>query len=83
MIIFEFYKSCEKSYQVLQVACTASEHAMKLKVHMINVYHHSTKLYRKEMTHLLLLALLLVLHTDSNKVMILCTMVNMISKRLF
>ena len=29
------YKSRENPYQALQVMCAASEHAMKLKVHMI------------------------------------------------
>ena len=34
-ICFRYYKSRENPYQVLQVTCTASERAMKSKVHMI------------------------------------------------
>ena len=34
---YQYYKSRENPYQVLQVTGAASEHAMKLKVHMINV----------------------------------------------
>ena len=41
----------------------ASERAMRLKVRVIKSYHHSTKLYRKNITPLLSLALLLVLRT--------------------
>ena len=33
--LYQYYKSCENSYQVLQVTCAASEHAMKSKVRMI------------------------------------------------
>ena len=44
--------------------CT-SERAMKLKVCMINHYHHSTKLYRKNITHLCTRD-----NTDGNKLMI-------------
>ena len=32
---YQYYKSCENSYQVLPVKCAASKHAMKSKVHMI------------------------------------------------
>ena len=67
--LYQYYKSHENPYQVLQVTITraASEHAMKSKVRMINHYHHSTKLYRKKnITRLLPLALLLVLCTRNN-----------------
>ena len=37
-----YYKN---PYQILHVMHTAFEHATKSKVHMINHYHHSTKLY--------------------------------------
>ena len=51
-----------------------SESAMKLKVRIINHHHHSTKLYRKNITHLLPSALLLVLctrhNTDGNKLVV-------------
>ena len=47
---------------VLQVMCTTSKYATKSKVRMMNHYHHSSKLYRKQ------------LHTrnntDGNKLMI-------------
>ena len=43
-----WYQSRENPYQVLQVTCTGSERAMKLKVRMIKSLHHSTKLYRKK-----------------------------------
>ena len=33
--LYQHYNSCENPYQVLQVSCAASDHAMKLKVHMI------------------------------------------------
>ena len=46
--LYQYYKSCENPYKVLQVTRTASEHAMKWKVRMINHYHHSTKLYWKK-----------------------------------
>ena len=55
-----------ESVSVLQVTCTVSERAMKSKVRMINHYHHSTKLTGKNITRLLPLALLLVLHTRNN-----------------
>ena len=32
---YQYYKLCENPYQVLQVTCTASERAMKLKVRTI------------------------------------------------
>ena len=71
---YQYCKSHENPYQVLQVTCAVSERAMKPKVYMINHYYHSTKLYWKNITHLLLLALLLVLrtrnNTDGNKFMI-------------
>ena len=40
--LYQYYKSLENPYQVLQVTHAVSERAMKLKVHMINHYHHST-----------------------------------------
>jgi len=55
---YQYYKSCENLYQVLQVTCAASERAM---VHMMK-----SKLYRKNITRLLPLTLLLVLHTHNN-----------------
>ena len=41
---YQYYKSRKIPYQVLQVTRAASERAM---VCMINHYHHTTKLYRK------------------------------------
>ena len=57
-------KSCENSYQVLLVTCTASEHAMKMKDQIIVTIVPSYT--GKNITCLLLLALLLVLHTRNN-----------------
>ena len=55
-----YYKSRENSYQVLQVMHNMSEHAMKLKVHMIKIImvvssytwkkYHSQQ-YRRQQTH--------------------------------
>ena len=47
---------------VLQVMYTASKYAMKSKVRMMNHYHHSSKLYRKQMHTRN--------NTDGNKLMI-------------
>ena len=52
-----------ESVSVLQVMHAASECAMKLKGLYVN---HSTKLYRKNITRLLPLALLLMLRTHNN-----------------
>ena len=72
---YHYYNSRENPYQVLQVTCSASERAMKLKVHMIkslSPWYQATP--KKKITRLLLLALLLVLHTcnntDGNKLVI-------------
>ena len=48
-IRIRYYKLCENPYQVLQVTRAASERAMKSKVRLIK-NHHSTKLYRKNIT---------------------------------
>jgi len=58
-----YYKSCRKLYQV---KCVTSECAMKSKVRMIKISHHSPSYIRKNIICLLLLALLLVLHTCNN-----------------
>ena len=75
----QFIKSCFASrarihnYQVLLVTCTASEHAMKMmeKIIVTIVPSYTGK---KNITHLLLLALLLMLqtrnNTDANKLVI-------------
>ena len=72
----QLYTVCKKPYlfttihmrihssYVLQVTCTASEHTMRFI--RKNHYHHGTKLYQKNITRLLLLALLLMLHTRNN-----------------
>jgi len=38
-LYYHYYKSCENPYQVLQVTCAVSEHAMKSKV--ICMHHFS------------------------------------------
>ena len=69
---YQYCKSHENLYQVLQVTCVASEGAMKLKVFMIkSLLPQYQVIPKKNITRLLPLALLLVLHTrnqtDSNK----------------
>ena len=40
--LYQYYRSLENPYQVLQVTRAVSEHAMKLKVRMINHYQYNT-----------------------------------------
>ena len=71
--LYQYYKSHENPYQVLQVMCTASECAMKSKVCMIHkiIITIVPSYTEKSITCLLLLPLLLMLHThkitDGNK----------------
>ena len=65
--LYQYYKPHKNQYQVLQVTCAVSKCAMKLKICMINHSHHSIMLYRKIITRLLPLALLLVLCTCNSK----------------
>ena len=60
--LYQYKKSRENLYQVLQVTRAVSERAIKSKVCMIKC----TKLYQKKYHLLLPLALLLVLRTRNN-----------------
>ena len=68
--IFLLYMSHKNLYQVLQVTCTASEHAMKLTVDISLTPSYT----RNNIPQLLRLALLLMLdtrnNTDGNKLVI-------------
>ena len=63
--VFFIYKSHDNAYQVLQAMCAVSEHAMKSEIDMISL-SPKYEAVLKNNTHLLLLALLLVLHTRKN-----------------
>ena len=72
---YQYYNSNENLYQIPEVTRAASERAMKSKVHMIKSFITIAPSYTgKTITHLLLLALLLVLctrnNTDGNKLVI-------------
>ena len=64
---YQYCKSRENPYQVLQVTCAMSERAMKSEVRMIKIIITIVPSYtRRNITRLLPLALLLVLHTRNN-----------------
>ena len=73
--LYQYCKSRENPYQVLQVTCAAYERAMKSEVRMIKIIITIVPSYTgKNITRLLPLAFLLVLHirgnTDGNKLVI-------------
>ena len=71
---YQYYKSHENPYQVLQVTHAASERPMKSKVRMKIIITIVPSYTGKNITHVLPLALLLVLctrnNTDGNKLVI-------------